>query len=77
MYNICINGHDITYLTNLVNFIKMQNISTDRNHIHMMSANDNAFSLGFTKEELIQLSNYSFEKILNTDLSQPMELEEV
>jgi len=53
----------------------MQNISTDRTH--MTSANDNIFGLGFTKEELIQLSNASFEKILNTDLSQPMELEEV
>ena len=43
----------------------------------MTSANDNIFGLDFTKEELVRLANISFEKILNTDLSQPMELEEV
>lgn len=75
MYNISMNGRSIGYLTHLVNFIKMQNISTERNH--MTSANDNIFGLSLTKEELIQLANISFEKILNTDLSLPMELEEV
>jgi len=75
MYSISMNGRSIGYLTHLVSFIKMQNISTERNH--MTSANDNIFGLDFTKEELVRLANISFEKILNTDLSQPMELEEV
>ena len=75
MYSISMNGHNIMYLTSLVNFIKMQNISTDRNH--MICANDDISGLAFSKEELISFSNLSFETILNTDLSQPMELEEV
>lgn len=75
MNSISMNGGNIMYLTNIGKYYQNANMTTDANN--MISANDDISGLAFSKEELIRFSNASFETILNTDLSLPMELEEV